>query len=477
MAPDYELLGSFDDLLAPFHAACKPEPEWRIGTEAEKHAVLTDGSALPFYGERSVSAVLERLQDYGWKPWREEPGAPVIALLRTEGESITLEPGGQLESSGAPVRSIHATHAEMRVHIEELAPIERELGIRWLGLGFHPTASREDLPFVPKSRYPIMKQYLPTRGSRALDMMLRTCTVQANLDYDSEVDAMRKLRLALRVQPIVSAMFANSPFVEGRVAAQRSYRAWVWLDVDPDRSGLLPFAWRADSTFRDYVEWALDVPMFLIKREGRLLRNTGQTFRSFWKDGFEGERATSSDWLTHLNTLFPEVRLKKTLETRGGDAQGPALLPAHSALWKGLLYDTTAMMQIEALTEQFQHDSIAALRDELAVNPLGTTICGRNVGDWAAEVLEIATGGLARIGARDPASRDTNGRDERIYLEPLRALVERRKTPADLLVESVDPSHDLAEQLIALAPFVDAPASLPPHGESDSTGGAVLIGR
>ena len=256
---------------------------------------------------------------------------------------MTLEPGAQLELSGDKAENIHQVCAELRAHLREIAPLSRAMGVRWLGVGFHPFAHREDFEWVPKQRYAVMREYLPTRGGHAVDMMLRTCTVQVNLDYASEADAMRKMRVALALAPATTAMFANSPWKEGRPHGGVTYRGRVWLDVDPDCSGLLPALWKRGSRFDDYVEWALDVPMFLFKRGGHAIANTGQTFRSFLKSGYEGHVATMEDWKTHLNTLFPEVRLKKTIEVRGADVQSTDLACALPALWTGIFYDDRAL--------------------------------------------------------------------------------------------------------------------------------------
>jgi glutamate--cysteine ligase len=428
-------LQHLDDLLTPFRAASKPRERWRVGTEAEKVGVyVPDGGAVPFLGDRGVARVLAALvESHGWTPEPPETvGGPVLALRRG-GASITLEPGAQLELSGAPVEHIHQTCAEFRGHMAELRDISAELGIAWLGLGFHPFARRDELSWVPKTRYPIMREYLPTRGGHALDMMLRTCTVQANFDYASPEDGFRKLRLGLRLSPIVQAMLANSPFVEGRATGERSHRARVWLDVDPDRSGLLPFLWRDEATLEDYVQWLLDVPMFLVKRPGgRVLRNTGQTFRAFWRDGFEGERATLGDWDAHLNTVFPEVRLKRTLEVRSADAQGTPYLCALPALWTGIFYDDDALARAEALASRIPPDAALAARPAIADHALAAELAGRPLSAWAADLLEIAEAGLARRAFVNAA-----GKDERVHLARLRALVERGDSPADELLDRV----------------------------------------
>jgi glutamate--cysteine ligase len=438
---------SLDDLLAPFYEAEKPPPEWRVGTESEKFGVyVEDGRAIPFEGDRGVRAVLLALcERHGWFIEREHEGGEVIALKRGGG-SITLEPGGQLELSGAPLSTIHQTHEELAEHLAELRDVSAPLGIEWLGLGFHPLARQEDLPWVPKLRYGVMKQYLPTRGSMALDMMRRTATVQANYDFSSESDASRKVRAGLALSPIVTAMFANSPFVEGRATGERTHRGRVWLDVDPDRSGLLPFAWSEDFGYRDYVEWALDIPMFLIKRDGQLVRNTGQTFRAFMRDGFEGHIANADDWLMHINTIFPEVRLKKTIEVRGADGQPASTLSALPALFLGIYHDEEALRRVESLVSSLDHDLAQAARPAVADLGLEATLAGRSLADWAGDVIEIAESGLERL-----SHLNAEGQDERIYLAPLRALVEKRWTPADALLDAIDPGADLVPQLLVKA--------------------------
>ncbi|MBX3251799.1 MAG: glutamate--cysteine ligase [Myxococcales bacterium] len=416
---------SMDDLLVPFFASEKPRGAWQIGTEAEKFGVFADGATLPFEGERSVATVLARLAErHGWVPEGEFVGGTVIALRRGRA-SITLEPAGQLELSGAPLDTIHETRVELLGHLAEVRAVSADLGIRWLGLGFHPFASHADLPWVPKLRYGVMREYLPTKGRFALDMMRRTCTVQANLDYASADDAFRKLRVALRAQPIVSAMFANSPWVEGRATGERSRRVHVWTSVDPDRQGLLPQLWEGPASYERYVEWALDVPMFLVKRGSTLHRNTGQTFRDYWENGFEGLRATIGDWDTHLNTLFPEARLKRTLEVRGADAQGADLLVALPAFWKGLLYDETSLAGAEGLLGALDFESLEAARPAIGDRGLGATLVERPVAAWASELVTLAREGLARLG-----NLDCEGRDETHHLEALEALVAKGESPA-----------------------------------------------
>jgi glutamate--cysteine ligase len=334
--------------------------------------------------------------------------------------------------------------------MRELEPISREMGVRWLGVGFHPLAARGDFTWVPKQRYSTMREYLPTRGAHAVDMMLRTCTVQVNLDYASEADAMRKMRVALALGPATTAMFANSPWKEGAPHGGLTYRGRVWLDVDPDRTGLLPGLWKRTARFEDYVEWALDVPMFVFKRNGHAVRNTGQTFRSFWKDGFEGHVPNGEDWKTHINTLFPEVRLKKTIEIRGADVQSTELACALPALWTAILYDDRALAEAEALVEGWTYDEVADLRQRVWREGLRAAHRGKALAEVAERVVAIAEGGLERRGIVDAAS----GKDERIHLARLRRLVGEGRTPADALLQGMDREPDPVAAMITRTTLV-----------------------
>jgi glutamate--cysteine ligase len=421
---------TLDDLLIPFQEAIKPVAQHRIGAEAEKFGVDTEtGAPLPYEGERSVLAVLEALVErHAWRPETETPGGPLIALLRG-GASVTLEPGGQLELSGAPLENIHQICMELSGHLAELRDISAEIGATWLGIGFHPFATQDELPWVPKQRYAIMRRYLPTRGEYGLDMMRRTATVQANFDYASEASAMRAMRVSLRLSPIVTAMFANSPFYEGRLSGGRSYRAKVWLSVDPDRQGLLEPVLTRGQRFLDYVEWALDAPMFLVKRGTEILENTGQSFRSFMKHGFHGERATLKDWEMHLNTLFPEIRLKRTIEVRSADAPPVSLICALPALWTGILYDEKALDDADELTRDFTFAELQAIRPAISERALHATFRGAPLAKVAERVLDIAHGGLERR-----ARLNKNGKDERVHLSKIAALVEKGRCPADELI-------------------------------------------
>lgn len=429
-----QVLRGEGDLYDIFHQSERPADTWLIGAEAEKLGLHRGDGAPVRYGdpERGVPVVLRTLiERHGWEPEPEIPGGPLIALRRGRG-SVTLEPGSQLELSGAPWGTIHEVATEARGHLDELRSISDELGLVWLGLGFHPLARQADLDWVPKARYGLMQVYLPSRGAHGLDMMRRTATVQANFDYADEADALRKLVVSTRLAPLTTAMFANSPFFEGQRWGGRSYRAKVWLDVDNARAGLVPPIWRPNPRYADYIAWALDAPMFLIKRDHEPIENTGQSFRSFLRHGFRHHRATAADWEMHLNTLFPEVRLKRTLEIRGADCQSLPLLHALPALWTGLLYDTQALAEAEALVADFTHDEVARLRPHIPQLALGAPWRGGTLQPLALRVLEIAEGGLARR-----ARLDRQGRDERVHLGPLRSLVERGLCPADTLLSAM----------------------------------------
>ncbi|MBM4376916.1 MAG: glutamate--cysteine ligase [Deltaproteobacteria bacterium] len=440
---------SEDDLLAIFFEACSSEQ--LLGVESEKFGVVRGTLApLRYHGPgASVETLFERLSKaHGWRPVVEKPGAPVVALERIgrhgRTASITLEPGAQFELSGEALSDVHQVDAELEEHLGELEAVSEGLDLAWLATGFHPLARQDELPWVPKDRYAIMREYFPTRGSRGLDMMRRTATVQVNLDFSSEADAMRKLSIALRLSPIATAIFANSPLLEGRPTGRLSERACVWLDADPDRTGLLPKLWRPGATFRDYAAFALDAPMYLFKREGTVFANTGQSFRSFWQDGFEGERPTTGDWKMHLATMFPEVRLKTTLEMRSADSQPRSTYAALAALWAGLLYDERALGEAEELVAPLRHEELALARRGIAERGLEVREGSVDVRELAERMLGIARGGLSRR-----ARLDASGRDEGRHLDALEALVSTGRSPAHRLLEAVGHSPDPASILAA----------------------------
>ena len=439
------------ELQLIFVQSCKPREQWRVGAEAEKFGVdPKTGAPLHYQGARGVQQILHMLVErHGWTEEAEYPGAPTIALRRGEA-SVTLEPGAQLELSGAPLPNMHAIASELVSHMSELQKISEELGITWLGLGFHPFARQEDLDWVPKSRYRVMREYLPTRGRYALDMMRRTSTVQANYDYSSEADALRKLRVSLKLSPVTTAMFANSPFVEGKVTGEASRRAKVWLDVDPDRTGLVPSTWRDGAGFSSYIEWALDCPMFMFKRGGHAIDNRGQRFRDFLHDGFTHDgvvhRATMTDWEMHLNTLFPEVRLKRTIEIRGADSLPSPLFAALPALWTGILYDDVALAEAETLAADLTHEELLAVRQRIPFDGLRAPWRGKTLVPLAQRVVDIADRGLARRAIA--GSAQWAGHDERVHLAPIKTLVASGKCPADLLREGMPTSGDALRKAI-----------------------------
>ncbi len=436
-------LRDLEELVELFRVVEKPPERFRIGAEAEKFAVRSDGTPLHYEGEAGVVGIFESLADFGWEPERETPDGPIISLRRG-GASITLEPGSQLELSGAALPDLHQIDDEFHNHLRELGPVSKKLGLVWLGVGFHPLAHQADLTWVPKQRYAIMREYLPTKGHAAHDMMRRTATVQGNFDFSSEADAMKKLVASLKLAPIIHAMLANSPFKEGKLAGTKSVRGEVWLNMDPARSGLIPIMWSTPKpTYRHYVEWALDAGMFLFKRDGKVIANTGQTFRSFLKDGFEGHRATQADFKLHLQTLFPEARLKNTLEVRSCDSLPARLAMALPALFTGLLYDARALDQVTELLAPITLDVVERARPALIAQGLTAPLGEKRAVDYAQAVFELASSGLSRRGRRN-----AHNEDERRFIKPLEPLLAAAEAPAD----------DLTRGLAAGAPLSPAEA-------------------
>lgn len=434
---DLRPVTDLDELCEVFRAAEKPNGPFRIGAEAEKFGVV-ERTGAPIDYTHGVVRIFGALEKLGWAPERETEAGPVIAMRRA-GASITLEPGAQLELSGTALDDLHAVGRELDQHLGELRGVSHHLGLAWLSVGFHPLARQAELPWVPKIRYGVMKEYLPTKGRAAHDMMRRTATVQANFDFTSEEDAMRKLMIGLRLSPLVHALTANAPFSERRVSPLRSVRGDVWLHMDPSRSGLIPRLWKLERPrYRDYVEWALDAGMFLVKRGDRVIQNTGQSFRGFLESGFRGERATLADFRLHLQTLFPEARLKSTLELRSCDAQSGPLSLAVPALLTGIFYDAKALDEAEALSKRFELDTLEAARPALVRDALRASVGGEPVLPLAERLVDIASGGLARR-----ARLDAEGRDERRYLDPLAALVAQRRCPADALTQGLAIGQEL----------------------------------
>ncbi len=424
-----EPVGSVDELVAYLASGGKPREQWLIGTEHEKIGLQADGlRPVPYEGERGIGRVLEAVAERaGWESVRE--GGRVVALAAS-GASISLEPGGQLELSGAPLRTIHDTCREFNHHLELVRSVSEPLGILWLSLGMNPLHEVGDVPRMPRVRHDIMRDYLPARGELALEMMHLTATVQANFDYADEADMANKLRTAMGVSPIVSAIFANSSLAGGKPSGFVSRRVHVWRHVDPDRCGIPPFVFEPGLGYRRWVEWALDVPMFFVVRGGHYRPAHGMPFRAFLEGGFEGERATLADFDRHLTTLFPEVRVKRWIEVRGADAVPPDLICALPALWKGILYDDQALRGAWELVAGFSQAEREAALDSVARRGLAAEIAGRPALALARELVALARDGLGRI-----AHAGVLDADERGYLDPVSALVEGGKSPGELILE------------------------------------------
>ncbi len=437
-------VGGKEDLIAYLAAGGKPRENWLIGTEHEKFGFdVKTLKPLAYDGVPGIRAMMEGLRRFGWEPVYE--GENVIALTQ-DGASISLEPGGQLELSGAPLKNVHQTCDEVNAHLEQVRTVAEEIGAAFLGLGFQPKWRLEETPVMPKGRYRIMRAYMPTRGGKGLDMMFRSCTVQVNLDFADEADMVRKFRTSLALQPVATALFANSPFVDGRPAGALSYRSLVWEDTDPDRCGMLPFVFEDGFGFERYVDYALDVPMYFVYRDGRYIDASGQSFRDFLAGklpALPGEKPTLKDWDDHLTTLFPEVRMKQFLEMRGADSGPWRRLCALPAFWVGLLYDDQALDEAWDLVRHWSLEDRLRLRREVPLQALNTPAPdGGSLRDLARRVLEISLGGLRR-------RRQVGGcgNDEGLFLEALRTIVDTGKTPAEHLLElyhgrwggSVDP--------------------------------------
>ncbi|MBZ0140772.1 MAG: glutamate--cysteine ligase [Pseudorhodoplanes sp.] len=423
-----------DELVAWFEQGCTPRARWRIGTEHEKFPFTVDGHRpVPYDGQRGIRALLEGMQLLlGWEPIME--GDNIIGLFDvTGGGAISLEPGGQFELSGAPLETVHQTHTELMAHLAQLREVAHPLGIGFLGVGMAPKWTRADIPTMPKGRYRIMTNYMPKVGKLGLDMMYRTCTVQTNLDFASEADMVMKLRVALALQPVATALFANSPFTEGKPNGFLSFRSEIWRDTDPDRSGMLPWAFEDGMGFERWVDYALDVPMYFIKRGDAYIDVAGQSFRDLLAGKLAShpdERATISDWANHISTIFPEVRLKRYLEMRGSDGGPWRRLPALPAYWVGLLYDENSLDACWQIVRDWSAEERQALRDAVPRQGFGAAIRGCTLLDLARQTLALARDGLAR---RD--RRNFSGQDETRYLEPIEDLAARGVTPAEELLE------------------------------------------
>ena len=446
---DMTPIESRDELVAWFEAGNKPKAQFRVGTEHEKFPFTVDGRRpVPYAGPRGIRKLLEGMHDLlGWEPIME--GENIIGMFDvTGGGAISLEPGGQFELSGAPLVNVHQTASELMAHLAQVREVAKPLGIGFLGLGMTPNWSRAESPMMPKGRYKIMTAYMPKVGTLGLDMMYRTCTVQANLDFSSEADMVKKLRVSLALQPVATALFANSPFTEGKPNGYLSFRSHIWTDTDNARAGMLPWAFEDGMGFERYTDYALDVPMYFIKRGDTYIDVSGKSFRDFFDgklDVMPGERPCMSDWANHLSTIFPEVRLKRYLEMRGADCGPWRRLPSFSAYWVGLLYDDDVLDACWDMVKDWTAEERQKLRDEVPVRGFRAEIGNRNVFTLAQETLRLAARGLAKRN-----QLDRNGRDETRYLRPLEESIARGITPAEELLEqyfnewnsSVDPIFD-----------------------------------
>ena len=422
---------SKDILVRYMESGCKPPEQWRIGTEHEKFAFrLSDLKPLTYDGEDGIRELLMRLTRFGWEPVYE--GENVIALTSKDGGSVSLEPAGQVELSGAAVENIHQTCDEVSSHLHQVKAIAREMGIGFVGLGYRPKWPIDNIPWMPKGRYKIMREYMPKRGKLGLEMMQSTCTVQVNLDFCSEQSMVQMFRTSLALQPIATALWANSPFRNGKPSEYLSYRSQIWTDVDPDRSGMLPFVFEDGMGFERYVDYALDVPMYFVYRDGKYIDASGQSFRDFMAGklpAYPGQTPVLSDWVDHLSTIFPEVRLKTFLEMRGADGGPWNRLCALSAFWVGLLYDQEARDAAWDLVKDWTEEERQTLRNQVPVTALKTRFRDKTVRDIASEVLCISHRGL-----KNRNRLDSVGMDESHFLQPIFQTAESGLTPADELL-------------------------------------------
>ena len=437
-----------DDLVNWLAQGVKPKSQFHIGTEHEKFAFTLEGHhPVPYEGRRGIRSLLEGMQHLlGWQPIMEGPN--VIGLSDvTGGGAISLEPGGQFELSGAQLQTVHQTSSELMAHLAQIREVAQPLRIGFLGIGMTPSWTRAEMPKMPKGRYKIMTAYMPKVGTRGLDMMYRTCTVQTNLDFSSEADMVKKLRVSIALQPVATALFANSPFTEGKPNGFLSFRSEIWRDTDNARAGMLPWVFEPGMSFERWVDYALDVPMYFVKHGDDYVDASGQSFRALLAGklpAMPGARATISDWANHISTIFPEVRLKRYLEMRGADSGSLPNLLALPALWVGILYDDAALDAAWELVKHWTAEERQKLRDDVPKEGLAAKIRGRTVFEIATEVLKLARAGLVRR-----KRLDVGGEDETHYLEVLDDRLARGTTPAQELLDkfhgvwggSVDPIY------------------------------------
>ncbi|MDY0882464.1 glutamate--cysteine ligase [Dongia soli] len=430
-------------LIEYIEAGNKPREAWRIGTEHEKFVFdLKTLRPVSYEAANGIGPLLNGLKRFGWEPIDENGNTIALTM---DGCSITLEPGGQFELSGAPLENIHQTCAEVGTHLRQVKEVGAELGIGLLGMGFQPKWSRDDTPWMPKGRYKIMRDYMPKKGKLGLDMMQRTCTVQTNLDFSSEADMVKKLRVSMALQPVATALFADSPFTEGKPNGFMSYRSHIWTDTDPDRCGTLTWVFDEGMGFERWVDYMLDVPMYFVYRDGKYIDASGQSFRDFMQGklpALPGETPTSSDWLDHLTTAFPEVRLKRFLEMRGADGGPWERLCALPALWVGLLYDDQSLDAAWDLVKNWTSEDHVSLRRDVPRLALKTPFQGRTMRELALDVLKISRAGLQRRAALDKVGSDESG-----FLNVIQEIAESGICPAEEKLaryhgkwkESVDP--------------------------------------
>ncbi|MFG5383959.1 glutamate--cysteine ligase [Yoonia sp. R2-816] len=423
----------YDQLVEFLSKGCKPKDQWRIGTEHEKFGYCQDSlRPLPYDGQRSIKAVLEGLRDrFDWSPVHE--GEHIIGLTK-EGANVSLEPGGQLELSGAPLENIHQTCDEVNHHLAEVKAVADAIGVKFIGLGAAPEWTHEEMPLMPKGRYKLMDAYMQKVGTHGTQMMRRTCTVQVNLDFGSEADMVQKLRVALALQPVATALFANSPFFEGKPNGHKSWRSRIWRSLDDARTGTLPWVFEDGMGFERWVDWVLDVPMYFVYRDGKYIDALGMSFRDFLKGelpALPGEKPLLSDWADHLTTVFPEARIKQFIEMRGADGGPWRRLCALPALWVGLMYDQAALDAAWDLCKGWSAEQREALRVAASIDGLQAKVDGIDMHDLAREVVAISEAGLkarARPGAGGLVGDETH------FLNALKETVETGQTPADELL-------------------------------------------
>ncbi|MCF1707443.1 glutamate--cysteine ligase [Tabrizicola sp. J26] len=425
----------FEQLAEYMESGCKPAADWRIGTEHEKFGWLTDTCLpLPYAGDRSISALFDGLASrFGWSPLRE--GENVIGLTRN-GANVSLEPGGQFELSGAPVEDLHQTAAELRNHLAEVGELAGPMGVNFMGIGAAPEWTHAQMPVMPKGRYRLMTDYMGRVGTHGTQMMYRTCTVQVNLDYGSEADMVKKLRVALALQPVATALFASSPFFEGRPNGHKSWRSRIWRSLDDSRTGMLPFVFEDGMGFQRYVDWVLDVPMYFVYRDGKYINALGQSFRDFLKGelpALPGEKPTLSDWADHLTTVFPEARAKKFIEMRGADAGNEAHLNALPAFWVGIMYDNAALDAAWDLVKGLDAETRQGLRVAASVSALQGEAGGVKLIDLARAAVDISRGGLAARACAGSGKADETG-----YLDVLLDNLARGRVQADDLLAAYE---------------------------------------